>query len=176
LVWSVARACRLDRVDAEDVAQTTWEKLALSIKNIREPEHVGAWLATTARREAINVYQNRKRTIAGGDLEWVDSGRVGSAPIDDTSPEEVVVDRQDAEERAVYARRAWRALSRLPAGCQELLRILMGNPVPSYAEAAAALGRPIGAIGPTRRRCLNRLREIVNHERVSDDGGTPHDG
>jgi RNA polymerase sigma factor (sigma-70 family) len=170
LVWSVARGCRLDRADAEDVAQTTWEKFARSVRTIRDPEHVGGWLATTARREAIRVYESRKRTTAGGDLGWIGSDR-----IDETTPEDLVVDRQETEERAAYAQRAWRALRRLSAGCQELLRVLMADPAPTYAEAAAALDRPIGAIGPTRRRCLDRLRELMVEEHVSPESGAAHD-
>jgi len=55
----------------------------------------------------------------------------------------------------------WRALDRLSARCRELLRVLMASPPPSYAEVAAALGLPLGSIGPTRARCLQRLREEV---------------
>jgi DNA-directed RNA polymerase specialized sigma24 family protein len=59
-------------------------------------------------------------------------------------------------------------VSRLPARCQQLLRVLMASPPPSYAEAAAALGLPLGSIGPTRARCLRTLREELVAGGISD--------
>ena len=54
----------------------------------------------------------------------------------------------------------WRAFERLPARCQSLLRVLMADPSPRYEEVATSLGLPIGSIGPTRQRCLDRLRHM----------------
>jgi DNA-directed RNA polymerase specialized sigma24 family protein len=80
-------------------------------------------------------------------------------PADDNPTEEAVLraerEHQDAEEAAAL----WRAAQRLPGRCRQLLRILMASPPPSYAEVAAALDVPIGSIGPTRARCLERLRQ-----------------
>jgi DNA-directed RNA polymerase specialized sigma24 family protein len=56
----------------------------------------------------------------------------------------------------------WQAFAALPPSCQRLLRVLMADPPPSYQEAAAALGMPIGSIGPTRGRCLDRLRRLAD--------------
>jgi RNA polymerase sigma factor (sigma-70 family) len=156
LVWAVARSFRLDRFDAEDVAQTVWERLAHSLGDLREPQHVGSWLATTTRREALRVLQVRAKALPSGDLSWAPTDRA-----DDTTPETLVVDRYESDERDARARRAWRAMRSLPEGCQQLLRVLMATPPPSYTEAAAALGRPIGYIGPTRRRCLDQLAGLL---------------
>jgi RNA polymerase sigma factor (sigma-70 family) len=156
LVWSVARSFRLDRADAEDVCQTTWEKFATSIGTLREPARAGAWLAVTARHEALRVIEVRSRTKPSGDLGWIES-----AWIDDGTPERIVLEREGAADRAGRARAAWEALRRLPDGCQRLLRVLSASPPPSYAEVAAALDKPIGWIGPTRRRCLDRLRSLL---------------
>ncbi len=169
LVWAVARSYRLDRFDAEDVAQTTWEKLAHSLGSLREPEHVGAWLATTTRREALRVLQVRAKALPGGDLGWIGTDRA-----EDTSPETLVVEETEAGERAALARRAWEATRHLSESCQQLLRILMASPPPSYVEAAAALGRPIGYIGPSRRRCLDQLRVLLTAD-VSQPGAPAHD-
>jgi RNA polymerase sigma factor (sigma-70 family) len=167
LVWSVARSFGLGRFDAEDVVQTTWERFSRAVGDLREPERVGAWLATTARREAIRVQQIRNRTLPTGDLDWM-----GIDDADDASPEAVVIDRTDAVERAALGGRAWAAMKHLSAGCQQLLRVLMATPAPTYAEAAAALGRSVGYIGPMRRRCLDRLRGLMN-EPVSHES-QPH--
>jgi RNA polymerase sigma factor (sigma-70 family) len=156
LVWSVARSYRLGPADAEDVAQTTWERLAQSIGKLREPGSVGSWLAVTARHEALRVAEVRARTKPSGDLTWI-----GSAWIDDDSPERIVLDRAGDAERTAYARRAWHLLGQLPDGCQRLLRILLATPPPTYAEVAAALDKPIGYIGPTRQRCLEKLRLLL---------------
>jgi hypothetical protein len=59
-------------------------------------------------------------------------------------------------------------VSRLPARCHELLRVLMASPPPSYAEVAAALGLPVGSIGPTRARCLQALRENLAASGITD--------
>ena len=169
LVWTVARSFRLDRHDAEDVAQSTWERCARSLADIREPERLGAWLATTTRREALRVVELRRRTTPSADFDWIGPDRAEAQ-----TPEQTVVDRHAAADRAAYGSRAWALLEKLPGGCRELLRVLLSSPPPSYAEAAAALGRPIGAIGPSRRRCLEQLRTRLENS-VSADGPATHD-
>ncbi|MEV0897131.1 sigma-70 family RNA polymerase sigma factor [Actinoplanes sp. NPDC049802] len=163
LVWSVARAHRLGTADAEDVAQTTWERFARSLDALKEPEHAGAWLATTARRESLRVLTARNRVTPTGDLTWT-----GASP----AAEDEALDRDEQVRRADLAARVWQALDRLGDSCQRLLRVLMAEPPPSYAEAAAALDMPIGSLGPTRRRCLEKLRRLVE---VSPAPGRAHD-
>ncbi len=145
LVWSVARAHRLSRDDAEDVAQTTWLLLYQNLTRLREPGRVGAWLAATARHESLRIIRRGTR----------------EAPVDESG----VADRPDAAPTAVEAiderERAgilWRALARIDERCQQLLRILAADPRPSYDEVADALAMPIGSIGPTYGRCLEKLR------------------
>ncbi|HZG95557.1 MAG TPA: sigma-70 family RNA polymerase sigma factor, partial [Mycobacteriales bacterium] len=58
LVWAVARQHRLSEADAGDVAQATWLRLVENLASLREPEAVGGWLATTARREALRVIKH----------------------------------------------------------------------------------------------------------------------
>jgi RNA polymerase sigma factor (sigma-70 family) len=156
LVWAVARAHRLANADAADVFQTTWLRLAEHIRRIEHPDRIGAWLATAARRECLQSLRSAARTMPTGDLDRLDITPVAGNPT-----EEAVLaaerEREDADRAAVV----WGALSRLSARCRELLRVLMASPPPSYAEVAAALGLPVGSIGPTRARCLQRLREEV---------------
>jgi len=144
LVWAVARGHRLAAHDAADVVQTTWLKLLEHLGGLREPDRVGAWLATTARRESLGVLRRAGRQVPTGD---------GWAAVEDPAP--------GPEARAVTADRdrvLRAAVARLPDRCRTLLRVLMADPPPAYAEVAAALGMPVGSIGPTRARCLDRLR------------------
>ena len=66
-----------------------------------------------------------------------------------------------AEEELILAERhaALReAMSDLPPGYRELMSLLTADPPVSYAEISARLGIPIGSIGPSRSRCLARMR------------------
>jgi RNA polymerase sigma factor (sigma-70 family) len=151
LVWSVARGHGLGSADAEEVFQTTWLLLTEHLGRIKEPGRVGAWLAATARHEAIRLLRVRARTTLTTDFDVLDQAR-------DASPEQALL---DLEEHAVQARRlreVWLAFGRLPGQCQRLLRLLIASPPLSYAEVAATLGIAVGSIGPTRARCLQRLR------------------
>jgi DNA-directed RNA polymerase specialized sigma24 family protein len=77
------------------------------------------------------------------------------------SEEQVIIDDQ--------RRTLWRAISQLSGRCRELLRIIAFAPRPDYAAVAAELGMPIGSIGPTRGRCLAKLRGLLASTLESDD-------
>ena len=154
LVWAVARAHRLTNADAADVYQTTWLRLAEHIGRIEHPDRVGAWLATAARRECLQSLRSAAKTAPTDDMD-----RLDTTPAVGNPTEEAVLAAETEREDAARAAAMWRAFSRLSGRCRELLRILMATPPPSYAEVAAALGLPVGSIGPTRARCLQRLRE-----------------
>jgi RNA polymerase sigma factor (sigma-70 family) len=147
LVWSIARAHRLSDDDAADVSQTTWCKLVEHLGRIKEPWRLGAWLSTTARRECLACKPRAARTIPWGDHP---------PEIADAS------DRHDArllrEERDDAL---WSAFTRLGERDREVLRLTVTEPSPSYEEVGAALGMPVGSIGPTRGRALDRLRREV---------------
>jgi RNA polymerase sigma factor (sigma-70 family) len=163
LVWSVIRAHRLSNADSADVFQTTWLRLAEHIRRIEQPDRVGAWLATAARRECLQSMRLAGRTVPTGDVEQLEG------PPDLGNPtEEALLRAEQEREDADRAVALWRAVSRLPARCRQLLRVLMASPPPSYAEVAAALGLPVGSIGPTRARCLRSLREELVAGGISD--------
>lgn len=145
-VWSVARAHRLNSADAEDVHQVTFLRLVTHIDTIRDPNRVGAWLATTARHECLRILRRAGRAVPSSDEEVLDSPDPLLPPVDATLL---------ADERQVAL---WEALARLSEPCQRLLRVLMADPEPTYDEVSRALGMPIGSIGPTRGRCLKHLR------------------
>ena len=148
LVWAVARSYRLDSADAADVVQTTWLRLVEHLTRINDPERLGAWLATTARREALRVARRSGREQLDGDDE------LAAVPDATASVEESLL---SSERDAVVLR----AVRRLDERCQRLLRVLSASPPPRYDAVAEALGMPIGSIGPTRGRCLQRLRTAL---------------
>ena len=160
LVWSVARGYRLSSADSADVFQTTWLRLVEHLGRISDPGQVGAWLATTARHEALRIARGVTRTVLADDATLAALGHV-----DDRSPERAALEAEQARLDAVRADDLWRAFGGLPARCRELLRLLVASPPPSYLEVAAALDMPVGSIGPTRARCLRRLRD-----RLAGDG------
>jgi RNA polymerase sigma factor (sigma-70 family) len=144
LVWAIARNHRLGADDAAEVSQTTWLRLAEHIDRLQDPSKIGSWLATTARHESLRVLRGASRQIPMGD-DLPEPACTGPA-ID----EELLRSERDSI--------LWRAFSRLPSRDQSLLRLLVSDPMPSYDEIGAAMEMPIGSIGPTRARCLERLR------------------
>ena len=144
LVWATARAHRLPPSDAADVAQTTWLRLVENLDRIKDPERLGGWLATTARRECLrHIRLQGRELVAAEDFLF-------EAPSEDPVEQRLIT-----RERHTALRRAF---ARVNERCQALLRLLAAPESPSYDEIASALGMPIGAIGPTRSRCLDQLR------------------
>ena len=156
LVWSIARAHRLSFADAEEVFQTTWLKLTENMLRLKEPERVGAWLAATARNESLKLIRLGTRTTITDDPYLLDRGSDGE------SPEDALLESEEAAARLRRARQLWSAFHRLPGRCQQLLRLLIASPPPSYADIAVMLGMAIGSIGPTRARCLQQLRSVLS--------------
>lgn len=133
-----------------DVVQTTWLRLLEAPQSIREPAHLGGWLKTVATREAWRTTGNGRREVALSDAL---SGLASGAP----SP----------EDRAIQAEEScWlhRAIGSLPQRQREVMSALMQDPAPSYEEIAERLEIPIGSIGPTRVRAMQRLRRLRQTE------------
>jgi RNA polymerase sigma factor (sigma-70 family) len=149
MVWSIVRSFRLSPDDALDAVQTIWLRLVENLGRIKEPEAVGTWLATTARNECLGQLRRRGRQ---------------AVPVD-TAAREIVDVRAALGDEAMLVRERdtalWAALSRVSERCQQLLRILAADPAPSYEEVGAVLSMPIGSIGPTRARCLEKLRQTI---------------
>lgn len=149
LVWSVVRSYRLEQSDAADAVQTTWLRLVEHLGTLHDPDRLGAWLATTARREALRLVTKRGRERFDGADE-----QLASLPADGPGVEESLL----ASERDALVMRAVRQLD---PRCQRLLRVLSAAPPPRYDAVAEAFGMPIGSIGPTRGRCLQRLKDVL---------------
>jgi RNA polymerase sigma factor (sigma-70 family) len=144
-VRGVALSYGLNAHDVDDVQQATWMRLLMSIDSVREPAALGGWLETTARRESLRVL-----------------GRAKRSPVVADDPQHEDVDERPAiDEQVIGAARgaALRAgVARLPRTQRALLELMLAEPSPTYEEISAALGMPIGSIGPTRQRTLARLR------------------
>lgn len=147
LIWSITREFRLVESDAADVVQTTWMRLIEHIDRLQHPERVGSWLAATARNECLRNLAKRKRIVL------VHEDVAFDGPADHEIDEALL-----AEERAEVVRAA---MANLPMRWQRLMTLLMADPPVSYAEISDELGLPVGSIGPTRARCLARLRVLL---------------
>lgn len=156
LVWAVVRSYRLQSSDASDVFQTTWLRAVERLAALREPERIGGWLATTARREALLTLRRGKRERPTDDTSLDAADDAAPAPGEPL----------ESEERAATL---WRCFEQGSQRCQQLLRVLLADPPLPYIDVAAALGMPVGSIGPTRRRCLEQLRSYVLQAGVDAD-------
>jgi RNA polymerase sigma factor (sigma-70 family) len=148
LLWHVARGEGLGAEESADVVQTSWLELLRRLHEIRSPQALTSWLVTTTRREAWRVRELSRRQAADG------AAQLESAP----DPDPGAIERLLADERD---RALWLHVQRLPERCRTLLRIVAHVARPDYAAVAKALGMPVGSIGPTRGRCLAKLREML---------------
>ena len=150
LIWAITRDFKLAESDAADVFQVTWLRLFEHINRLKSPDRVGSWLAATARNECLHSLAVRKKVVLGHDDLALEASAAPEPDIDESLL---------ADERAQMVREA---LSCLPSRWQRLLALLMADPPVSYAEISDQLGLPVGSIGPTRNRCLARLRELLH--------------
>ncbi len=145
LVAAITRSFRIPPADADDVAQTTWLRLFESLDTVRQPERLAAWISTTTRRECMRVLKAATRELPTDDIERTGESRSFAAP--------------DQEVIAVEERTALRAaVDALPDRHRRLMGVLTALPAPSYSAVADTLDMPVGSIGPTRGRAIDRLR------------------
>lgn len=145
LVWWTVRSFRLPDADAEDVVQNTWLRVFEHLEEVRDPERVGSWVATIARRECIKLMRSVRREVPGLELR-AEQG-------DERAPH--------PENVAVAGRMndlLWQHVNALPEQARDLVVTLSRNDAPAYADLARRRGIPIGSIGPTRMRSLRKLR------------------
>jgi DNA-directed RNA polymerase specialized sigma24 family protein len=163
-MWSCTpRAVGLQPNDAADAAQLTWLRLLEHVHDIREPEHLPGWLKVTARREALRVAMSGGRHVLCAEPYSSHLGRPGLA-VTDSYPVE-----------GAYSPAVSAALAQLPPRYEELLRLLMDEACPSYAEVAGKLGLPIGSVGPMRLRALTMLRRALGYAGHPDELPIGHD-
>ena len=145
LIWSICRGHGLSSADAKAVGQWVWLQLASQLDKVRDPATLPGWLATTTQRECGEIRRATRRSQALGpvlDVEHI--------PYQQTEMAELLA----AERHATVHE----AFTRLTPCCQRLIAMLIEDPPVPYAQISARLGLPVGSIGPSRRRCLDKLR------------------
>lgn len=146
ILWHTVRGVRLDAAAAEDVMQNTWLTLVRKADTINEPQAVLQWLIVTARRDAWRIAGRAARERAEDPF---------ATGLEQTPAPESV---EDDVLQQVSGSQLWQHVQRLPERCQALLRVIAYADRPDYAEIAKSLKMPLGSIGPTRGRCLAKLR------------------
>jgi len=154
LIINVGLRLRLSAPEVEDVAQTVWLRLVEHLADLREPAGLPGWLVTTSHREGLRLISARRRTIARDplDLDWQLPAQGPQPDVADPARELLVAERHEA---------VLLAFADLPARQRNLLLLLTLDPPLTYAEISARTGIPIGSIGPTRGRAVERLRAAV---------------
>jgi RNA polymerase sigma factor (sigma-70 family) len=157
LVFTVVRRTGMDEHMAADVFQTVFSRLITHLPRIADPARLQAWIVTTAKREALLQRRRGERTVSMTDADDAD-GEPREWDVADSAPlaEEALDEIQQME-------RVRRALERLDPRCQSLMGMLFNDedtPV-GYGEMADRLNMAVGSIGPTRARCLDKLRQLL---------------
>ncbi len=148
-LYRIALSCRLTTYAADDVVQSTLESALTHLPSLRDADAGLAWLSVIARREAVRVSREERRTDPLGDREDIGS--------EDADPERTAL--------AHLAREALlRALVRLPDRYRKLLGLLFFDDGLDYASISRELDMPMGSIGPTRQRGLNKVRALMVEE------------
>jgi len=159
LVWSICLRYQLNRQDIDDVGQSVWLLLVENIGNLRQAAALPGWLATTTRNECLRVLRAVRRQDHAG---LPPDDQMPLDPAAETIEQELITAERNAALRAAFAE--------LSGRCHELLSMLISDPPPAYADISAALGIPVGSIGPTRARCLDRLRRSPHLAGVLGNG------
>ncbi|MBP2706579.1 sigma-70 family RNA polymerase sigma factor [Microbispora sp. RL4-1S] len=153
-MWAVARALGLSSSDAADAVQGAWLRLVESLDSIRDPDRIGAWLVTTTRHEAVRLARRARGEVVSP------SGEVPETAVPD--PAAAVVD-------ADFGRHVWRRVDLLGEPCRSLLRLWALHPDARYAQIAVRLDLPVGSVGPTRARCVSRLRALLAEDTGAEE-------
>lgn len=150
LIWTITRSLGLNSADAIDVSQVTWLRLVEHLDKLTEPGRLAAWLATTTRRECIRVLRISDGYVPVADSRDLEPDGSVQIPLDAA----ILADEQAA---AIVT-----AFGGLTKPCQRLLRLVTADPPLSYRQVSEMLSMPIGSIGPTRQRCLDCLRRLLD--------------
>lgn len=162
LVHGICRKYRMSHEETADVSQQVWLRLIKGLGTLREPVALPAWLITTTRRECLHVQRARQReqpANLSGDLDLM-------GDPEQSAPERALLrcEREDAVRAAVAT---------LPARDQALLALLILDPPLPYSKIGRRLGMAVGSVGPTRARCLNKIRQHPRVLALDDTGAAP---
>jgi RNA polymerase sigma factor (sigma-70 family) len=148
ILWHVVRAYGHDNQAAEDVIQSTWLGFARLHQTIEDPKAVASWLIVSARRGAAQHAKQGRR----------------AAPTEDETLATWLPDVESAETLAMLddeSTKLWNAVTTLDERCRKLVRVVAFMDRPDYASLSQELDMPVGSIGPTRARCLAKLRTAL---------------
>ena len=148
ILWHTARAQGMAEGSAQDAVQTAWLRLVENADRVKDPQAVMGWLIVTVRRECWRVTKSASREDHEVDADH---------PDDLPDPSRMAVRRESH-------RILWAHLQRLSPNCQALLRVIAFADRPDYAAVSEALKMPMGSIGPTRGRCLAKLRASLTDD------------
>lgn len=142
LVYSVAYSFCPNRDDGSDIFQQVWLDLYQHLSELRHVEALPAWLITVTRRRAYAFLQARRK----------------SEPLDEETPDVsqrlAVIEKEHGLERA---------LDHLPERCRSLINLLyFRKDEPSYVDIGKEMRMPVSSIGPTRARCLSKLKKLLS--------------
>ena len=155
LVYSIPSRMKLNSDDCADVFQATFLALSNGLDRIEHAVALPRWLAVTASREAI-----RLRRLTGKSRN--------ESSFEDLSLEAVIEDEEHSADtmavQSLEAEEVRNGVDQLPERCRQLLELLFLDDEPSYAEVSKRTGVPVGAIGPTRARCLEKLKKILTNK------------
>lgn len=151
LVRAVVRSYRLQDADAHDAEQRTWLRLVEHRHAVRDPQRLGGWLATTASRECLRILRE-SRAVVTDELDAV--------PDPDRTVEDRVVDADTVS-------RLWTIVAELPPRGRTIMMELFAEEPRPYAEVARDTGIPIGSLGPSRARLIDRVRRTFDTGLVS---------
>jgi len=141
LVYSVAHTLCPAGEEVSDIFQQVWLELYQQLPQLRNVDALPAWLITVTRRRMYALIRSQH----------------SSEPLDDEVP-----DLSQRLRQIEFEHMLERAISHLPDRCQKLINLLyFDSSDPSYSEIAQAMGMPEPSIGPTRARCLEKLRKLI---------------
>lgn len=154
LVFAIASRMGLPQQTAEDVFQTVFIRLYENLPDIQDPGRLRAWITTTAKRESLLQVKRARRepTLSSQNAD----GYSGEFDVVDPTPdanEELIIVQELDRMRA--------AIDTLDPRCQQLLQLVYSDDDVSYEQIAELLGMAVGSIGPTRARCLDKLRAAL---------------
>ena len=157
LVYTVVTRAGLDEHTAADVFQTVFERLLAHLPKLEQPERIQAWVVTTAKREALRVRHLGQRNVSMTRADDASGEGIEDTLADDARLAQDVLD--DLQQLDLLRR----GMDRLDVRCRDLLTLVFRDEDEQlgYVEVARQLLMPIGSIGPTRARCVEKLRRLV---------------
>ena len=154
LIYSIPVRFSFSSADASDVFQSVCLKLIEHLHELKDETKVSAWLITTTTRQCLYV-RSQKFRETGGNEEEIEE------PPDPSENVEAI--RVQVEEQQTVRE----SVDQLPDRCRQLIELLyFDNRAPSYEDVGRVLSMPVASVGPTRARCLDKLRTLLRRRGV----------